>query len=132
MNTEASTSTTVSPPLSSEQRAREEELVTRVVESFAGASDARLRQLMQSLTRHLHAFLCEVRLTESEWQKGIEFLTEAGHITTDQRRGVREGHRGNGFRSVLHPGRAADRDRRRYRRWRFRATVLGGGHHLRH
>ena len=77
--------TPVPQDLSSEQRAREEELVTRVVESFAGAPDPRLRQLMQALTRHLHAFLREVRLTESEWQKGIEFLTEAGHITTDQR-----------------------------------------------
>jgi len=91
MNADAGTSTpehTITPApqqVSAEQRAREEELVTRVVESFAGASDARLRQIMQSLTRHLHAFLREVRLTEAEWQKGIEFLTEAGHITTDQR-----------------------------------------------
>ncbi len=72
-------------PLSAEQQAREEELVRRVVESFDGATDARLRQLMQALTRHLHAFLREVRLTEPEWQQGIEFLTETGHITTDHR-----------------------------------------------
>ena len=40
---------------------------------------------MQALTRHLHAFVREVRLTEDEWNKGIEFLTAAGHITDDKR-----------------------------------------------
>jgi hydroxyquinol 1,2-dioxygenase len=55
------------------------------VQSFDGAPNPRLRQLMQALTRHLHAFLREVRLTEAEWQQGIEFLTETGHITTETR-----------------------------------------------
>lgn len=68
-----------------EQAAREQELTDRVVASFAGADDARLATVMQSLTRHLHAFVREVRLTEEEWNRGIEFLTAAGHITDDKR-----------------------------------------------
>ena len=40
---------------------------------------------MQSLVRHLHAFACEVRLTEDEWRRGIAVLTETGRITDDQR-----------------------------------------------
>ena len=40
---------------------------------------------MQALARHLHAFLREVRLTEEEWKRAIEFLTAAGHITDDRR-----------------------------------------------
>ena len=40
---------------------------------------------MQALTRHMHAFLREVRLTEDEWRHAITFLTEAGHITDDKR-----------------------------------------------
>lgn len=40
---------------------------------------------MQSLVRHLHAFAREVRLTQAEWDRGIDFLTRAGHITTDRR-----------------------------------------------
>jgi hydroxyquinol 1,2-dioxygenase len=68
-----------------EQAAREQELTDRVVASFAGADDERLRTVMQSLTRHLHAFLREVRLTEDEWNQGIEFLTAAGHLTDDKR-----------------------------------------------
>jgi len=71
--------------ISAEQTAREDELVSRVVASFDGAPDERLKQLMQSLTRHLHAFVREVRLTEGEWNQGISFLTESGHITDERR-----------------------------------------------
>jgi len=68
-----------------EQQAREREVVNRVLASFAQGGDARLRDVMQALTRHLHAFLREVRLTEDEWRHAITFLTEAGHITDDKR-----------------------------------------------
>jgi hydroxyquinol 1,2-dioxygenase len=67
------------------QLAREEELIERVVASFGNAGDARLKQLMQALTRHLHAFLREVRLSEDEWRQAIAFLTEAGDITDGKR-----------------------------------------------
>ncbi len=67
------------------QQAREEDLAEQVAASFSNADDARLKQLMQSLTRHLHAFLREVRLTEEEWQRAITFLTETGHITDSRR-----------------------------------------------
>ena len=68
-----------------EQVRREDDLVSRVVASFAHSEDPRLRLLMQSLTRHLHAFIREVRLTEDELYAAIRFLTQAGHITDDQR-----------------------------------------------
>jgi hydroxyquinol 1,2-dioxygenase len=68
-----------------EQVRREEELVARVVQSFANSQNARLRLLMQALTRHLHAFIREVRLTEDELYGAIQFLTDAGDITDDQR-----------------------------------------------
>jgi len=67
------------------QQAREEELLERVVASFDDAPDPRLRQLMQSLTRHLHAFVREVRLTEAEWQQAVDFLTATGHATDERR-----------------------------------------------
>jgi hydroxyquinol 1,2-dioxygenase len=41
--------------------------------------------VMQALTRHLHAFVREVRLTEAEWNAAIRFLTDTGHITDDRR-----------------------------------------------
>jgi catechol 1,2-dioxygenase len=62
-----------------------EDVTAAVVVSFEAAFDARLRTILQSLVRHLHAFAGEVGLTEREWMAGIRFLTEAGHITDDQR-----------------------------------------------
>jgi hydroxyquinol 1,2-dioxygenase len=68
-----------------EQEAREQRLTDEVAASFDGAGDPRLRTVMQALTRHLHAFLREVRLTEDEWRAAITFLTETGHRTDDRR-----------------------------------------------
>jgi hydroxyquinol 1,2-dioxygenase len=71
--------------ISPEQAAVEQELVDAVVASFDNTEDPRLKEIMQALTRHLHNFVREVRLTEAEWNTGIEFLTAAGHITDDKR-----------------------------------------------
>ncbi len=68
-----------------EQAAVEQELVDTVVASFNKTKDPRLKEVMQSLTRHLHNFVREVRLSEDEWNSGIQFLTAAGHITDDKR-----------------------------------------------
>lgn len=62
-----------------------EQLTAEVLASFTNGSSARLTEVMRSLTRHLHAFLTEVQLTEEEWSRGIDFLTRAGHITTGER-----------------------------------------------
>jgi hydroxyquinol 1,2-dioxygenase len=60
--------------------------LTKAVEaSFENTPDPRLRELLQSLARHLHAFASEVELTEEEWFAAIDFLTRAGHITDDKR-----------------------------------------------
>ncbi len=73
-------------PTEANLRAEREQLVTeQVVASFANTPDERLRDVMQSLTRHLHAFAREVRLTSAEWDAAIGFLTRAGHITDDRR-----------------------------------------------
>jgi hydroxyquinol 1,2-dioxygenase len=71
--------------ISPEQRDRETALVDRVVESYAGTADPRTRELVEALTRHLHAFLREVRLTEEEWGEAIAFLTDVGHVTDGRR-----------------------------------------------
>jgi hydroxyquinol 1,2-dioxygenase len=71
--------------VSPEQHAREAALVERVLASFAGTPDPRTRELVEALSRHLHAFLRETRLTEEEWWRAIEFLTEVGHLTDDRR-----------------------------------------------
>jgi hydroxyquinol 1,2-dioxygenase len=77
--------TDIAPAISAEQNLVEETLLTNVLRSFEHAPDPRLRQIMQALVRHLHAFVRDVRLTEAEWQTAIEFLTAVGHITDDRR-----------------------------------------------
>jgi hydroxyquinol 1,2-dioxygenase len=71
--------------ISAEQERREAALVERVVASFGGTPDPRTRELVVALTRHLHAFLRETRLTEEEWRRAIDFLTAVGHLTDDRR-----------------------------------------------
>ena len=51
----------------------------------AEAPDARLKEVMFSLARHMHAFVKEVRLTHAEWHAGLAALTAAGDITTEAR-----------------------------------------------
>ena len=60
-------------------------ITEQVVETFADTADARLHTLLTDLVRRLHAFAVDNDLTQDEWQQGIDFLTRAGHITTDKR-----------------------------------------------
>jgi protocatechuate 3,4-dioxygenase beta subunit len=56
-----------------------------VAESFGTDTDPRLRQVLGSLVRHLHAFVKDVELTNEEWEAAIAFLTETGQACTDVR-----------------------------------------------
>lgn len=76
---------TTQPAVSAAQQRVEETLTQTVLESFADSDNPRLKVLMQSLVRHLHAFVRDVRLTEEEWNTAIDFLTAVGHITDDKR-----------------------------------------------
>jgi hydroxyquinol 1,2-dioxygenase len=77
--------TTTPADVSSDQQAREQDLVERVAHSFDACPTPRLQELMVTLVRHLHAYIREVRLTEPEWLAAIEFLTRCGHMTDDRR-----------------------------------------------
>ena len=60
--------------------------ITDVFMNYFGAdTDPRMREVMQSLAHHLHAFARDVNLTHAEWQKGIEFLEAAGKISDETR-----------------------------------------------
>lgn len=63
----------------------EERVIDDVLRSFRNTSDPRLKYLMESLVRHLHSFVREVRLSEQEWNTAIGFLTATGDITDDKR-----------------------------------------------
>jgi hydroxyquinol 1,2-dioxygenase len=63
----------------------QEQLTAEVVAAFAKASDPRLREIMTSLVKHVHAFAREVDLKPEEWLAGLRFLTETGQISTERR-----------------------------------------------
>ena len=67
------------------QHMTEDELTDEVVRRIQATANARLREVMTALVRHLHAFAKEVRLTDDEWLTAIRFLTATGHITDDVR-----------------------------------------------
>lgn len=56
-----------------------------VVESFQATPDPRLRELLQSLTRHLHDFVRDTEPSMREWEAAIEFLTAVGQQCDDTR-----------------------------------------------
>lgn len=47
--------------------------------------DPRLKKVMASLIRHLHAFAKDVELTQPEWDVAIEFLTKTGQMCSAER-----------------------------------------------
>lgn len=63
----------------------EDTITQAVIARHAGASDARLREVMTSLVQHLHAFAREVKLSETEWLAAMRFLTDVGQVSGVQR-----------------------------------------------
>src|SRR3984885_13895641 len=63
----------------------EETAADAVIESFGPDTNPRLREVLASLVRHLHAFARDVELTIPEWEKAIDFLTRVGQKCDDER-----------------------------------------------
>ncbi len=63
----------------------EHNLTTEVVKRFDACENPRLKQIVQALVRHSHAFVKEVELTQAEWVTAIEFMTRTGHMCDAKR-----------------------------------------------
>ena len=63
----------------------EDNLTDAVLARMADCKDARLKQVMSSVIRHVHAIVREVEPTPQEWFAAIEFLTQTGHMCKDER-----------------------------------------------
>jgi protocatechuate 3,4-dioxygenase beta subunit len=61
------------------------ELTEDVVGRIAATADARVREVMELLIRHLHAFVREASPSHEEWRNAIEFLTRTGKMCSDNR-----------------------------------------------
>jgi hydroxyquinol 1,2-dioxygenase len=62
-----------------------ETITDAVLDQMETTPDPRMREVMASAVRHLHAFAKEVNLTPAEWIKGIAFMTAVGKICTPAR-----------------------------------------------
>ena len=59
----------------------------KVVQDRVGPkADKRAKFVVDSLVKHLHAFVKETNITMDEWMYGINFLTKTGHLSTDWRK----------------------------------------------
>lgn len=64
---------------------REDNSAEVVISRNAGAKDARLAEVMEVITRHLHAAVKEIEPSQEEWFEAIQFLTKVGHMCDDWR-----------------------------------------------
>lgn len=60
-------------------------LTQAVIDSFGETPDERLKDVLVSLTRHLHGFVRDVAPSIDEWQAAIDFLTSTGQKCDDVR-----------------------------------------------
>ena len=65
------------------------QLTEAVVYEMRNSEDARVREILESLVRHLHAFAREVKLTEPEFDAAIRLVAELGQKTTPSHNEVR-------------------------------------------
>jgi catechol 1,2-dioxygenase len=61
-----------------------ESILPLVLEAMSRTPDARLRELMASLTSHLHAFILETQVTEEEFERAVKFLIDIGQATGEK------------------------------------------------
>jgi protocatechuate 3,4-dioxygenase beta subunit len=57
-------------------------ITDEALRQMANTANPRLKEIMDSAVRHLHAFARDVRLTPAEWLTGIQFLTAVGQACT--------------------------------------------------
>jgi len=67
------------------QRFSEKKLTDEVIRRMRKTKNKRLKQVMASFVKHMHAFVRDVKPTPEEWMTGIQFLTETGHWSTGKR-----------------------------------------------
>ncbi len=63
----------------------EENLTDVVLERWKEIPDSRLRQIMQSLIKHLHGFVRDIEPTQAEWATAIDWLTRTGQMCSQKR-----------------------------------------------
>jgi catechol 1,2-dioxygenase len=60
-------------------------LTEKAVRAYSGIEDARLREIITGLIRHLHGLVKEVRLDEQEWEFAWDFMARMARFTGPER-----------------------------------------------
>jgi hydroxyquinol 1,2-dioxygenase len=63
----------------------ENTITEAVLQRLADTGSPRVKEISESLVRHLHAFVREIRPTQIEWEQAIGFLTRTGQMCSDTR-----------------------------------------------
>jgi catechol 1,2-dioxygenase len=64
-----------------------------VINAIGPGATPRARQIFSSLFKHVHDFAREVDLTIEEWQTGMDFLDQVGHMYFESGKTRHEMHR---------------------------------------
>jgi hydroxyquinol 1,2-dioxygenase len=65
--------------------ATEENLTELALKQWEACHSPRLRQIMESLVKHLHGFARDVDLKQEEWLLAVEWLAKTGKLSSDKR-----------------------------------------------
>src|SRR5262244_3227545 len=63
---------------------RQEDVTNAVTEAFKNTQPPRLREILISFVKHLHAFARDVHLTEEEFEKAVQYIVKLGQKTDDK------------------------------------------------
>jgi len=59
----------------------QQDVTPKVLDAYKNIEDARLREVVASLVKHLHAFARDVHLTEEEFQVGTQLIARMGQLS---------------------------------------------------
>src|SRR6202163_630479 len=59
----------------------QEDVTPVVLDAYKTIDDARLREIVASLVKHLHAFARDIHLTEEEFQQGAQIIAKMGQLS---------------------------------------------------
>jgi hydroxyquinol 1,2-dioxygenase len=63
---------------------RQQDVTPAVIEAYENIEDPRLREIIVTLVKHLHAFAREVHLTEEEFEKAAQYVARLGQMTDEK------------------------------------------------
>ena len=63
---------------------RQEDVTPKVLDAYKTVEDPRTREIVASLIKHLHGFIRDVRLTEEEFEKAVQYIAKLGQMTDEK------------------------------------------------